>query len=285
MSTQNQAREAISKDSLADAISRRLREKREDLTAQFRPQKVPTRFFAVDDLLPSAWAHRIADAFPRMEQMRLMKSFRETKFTSKSLEQFDPILEQITFAFQDARVIAEVEAITGMKQQLPDTKLYAGGLSSMARGHFLNPHIDNSHDSGRKLYRTLNLLYYCAPDWRPENGGSLQLWDERVREAVTIPSLFNRLVVMETNRKSWHSVDRIRIDGNRRCVSNYYFSPLSPEGHDYFHVTSFSAPPDEPLKRVVATLDTLLRSSVRKLFADGVGARDLYEKPADPEKK
>ncbi len=27
--------------------------------------------------------------------------------------------------------------------------LYAGGLSMMFEGDFLNPHIDNSHDAGR----------------------------------------------------------------------------------------------------------------------------------------
>jgi Rps23 Pro-64 3,4-dihydroxylase Tpa1-like proline 4-hydroxylase len=281
MGTTNQSLDL--KSVMAETIAGKLRENRAKLKAEFQPASapaIPTRFFVIDDLLPPDLAQQIADAFPGTEKMRLMKSFRETKFTSKNLDQFDPILEQITFAFQDSRVIAEIEAITGMQRQVPDTKLYAGGLSSMSRGHFLNPHIDNSHDSSRKLYRTLNLLYYCAPAWNPINGGSLQLWDARVRSAVTIPSLFNRLVVMETNRLSWHGVDRILIDGNRRCVSNYYFSPVSTEAHDYFHVTSFSAPPGEPLKRVLATLDNLLRSTVRKLFAQGVGAKDLYEKPS-----
>jgi len=43
---------------------------------------------------------------------------------------------------------------------------------------------------------------------------------------------FNRLVLMNTNRTSFHSVRPIRGCGplTRNCVSNYYFSPLSPEG-------------------------------------------------------
>jgi Rps23 Pro-64 3,4-dihydroxylase Tpa1-like proline 4-hydroxylase len=44
----------------------------------------------------------------------------------------------------------------------------------MANGDFLNPPLDNSHGSGRKLYRTLNLLYYVTPGWRPKYGGGLK---------------------------------------------------------------------------------------------------------------
>ena len=86
----------------------------------------------------------------------------------------------------------------------------------MAKGHFLNPHLDNSHDGEQKNYRVLNLLYYVSPDWKPEFGGNLELWDESVKKPVEIPSLFNRLVLMSTNDKSWHSVNEVRIDRPRR---------------------------------------------------------------------
>ena len=33
-----------------------------------------------------------------------------------------------------------------------------------------------------------------------ENGGNYELWDESVNNHILVPSLFNRLVVMETNR-------------------------------------------------------------------------------------
>ena len=137
-------------------------------------------------------------------------------------------------------------------RHIPDSRLYAGGITMMTRGDFLNPHIDNSHDGERKLYRMLSLLYYVTPDWKPEYGGSLELWDDAVKKAVVIPSLFNRLVIMETNRHSWHSVNPVRSDGWRCCVSNYYFSEHSPDGSDYFHVISFSARPDQTFRRWIS---------------------------------
>src|SRR2546430_2237403 len=91
----------------------------------------------------------------------------------------------------------------------------------------------------RSRYRILNLLYYTSPDWAEEYGGNLELWPNGPKATPhTIHSKFNRLLVIATNRNSWHSVSKIRVQRNRTCVSNYYFSPLSPEREDYFHVTS-----------------------------------------------
>lgn len=114
----------------------------------------------------------------------------------------------------------------GFKKIEPDPKLYAGGLSMMFSGDFLNPHIDNSHDGDRHRYRRLNLLYYVSPGWNLRNGGNLELWDEARIKPKTLVALENRLVVMETNKISWHSVSKVEIDRPRCCVSNYYFSEV-----------------------------------------------------------
>jgi Rps23 Pro-64 3,4-dihydroxylase Tpa1-like proline 4-hydroxylase len=239
--------------------------------------EVGVRSVVLDDLLPHPIAEQIYKAFPGHELMRLMDSFRERKYTSKSFEKFNPLMADITFAIQDPRVVTIVEKITGIKNQIPDSHLYAGGLSAMGRGHFLGPHIDNSHDGQRKHYRTLNLLYYVTPNWSLECGGNLELWDHRVDRCTTIVSSFNRLVIMETNPWSWHSVSEVAVDHLRYCVSNYYFSPISPTGQDYFNVTSFSARPEQKLLRAVAWADNKLRQAVRFIAPDGVGKKDIYQ--------
>jgi len=240
---------------------------------------VGVRYVVIDDLLPVEVALAIAKAFPDGDQMRLMDSFRERKFTSKAFDQFDPILGDVTFAFQDPRIVKIVEEITGIAEQVPDSLLYAGGLSAMAKGHFLGPHIDNSHDSSREYYRTLNLLYYVTPDWDEPNGGNLQLWNRDVSRNVTIHSCFNRLVLMETTPSSWHSVNEVRADGLRKCVSNYYFSRRSPTGVDYFNITAFSAPPSKPILRLWSHVDAGLRQLVRKVRPLGLGPVDIYDGP------
>jgi Rps23 Pro-64 3,4-dihydroxylase Tpa1-like proline 4-hydroxylase len=268
-----------SQEQLVALICARLHDQEKHLAQAFAAsaKEVGVRFFALDDLLPLDVAEAIAQFFPEPGNMRLMDSFRERKYTSKSFDTFHPLMKSITFAFQDPRVVAIVEKITGIQQQIPDSSLYAGGLSAMTKGHFLGVHIDNSHEGSRQYYRTLNLLYYISPDWRPESGGHLQLWNSDVRREVTITSKYNRLVVMETHPLSWHSVSKVQIDGVRRCVSNYYFSPVSPTGSDYFNVTSFSAPPSEPVRRLVLKLDATLRYVVRFFVPDGLGRKDVYQ--------
>ena len=265
-------------EEFARLIAGRLERDADRLRRDFAPPApgVPARVLAVDDLLPADIARGFRPCFPPRERMRRLSSFRERKYTFKQLDEVPSLLRDITFAIQSPRVVAAVERITGMPEQVPDPRLYAGGISLMARGDYLNPHIDNSHDGERRLYRTLNLLYYVTPGWEQAFGGHLELWDDGVRRPAVVASRFNRLVIMETNRHSWHSVSPVVADGERCCVSNYYFSPRSPEGADYFHVTSFSARPEQPLRRWLAAADNAARMGVRRVFRMGLGRKDLY---------
>ena len=271
----------LTRDALVGLIVKRLESVEVNLRESFEKSvaQVGVRYCAIDSLLPKEIAQRIQESFPRVDQMRLIDSFRERKYTSKNFDEFDAIMADVTFAVQDPRVVQVVERITGIKDQIPDSNLYAGGLSAMGLGHFLGPHIDNSHDALRKHYRTLNLLYYVSPDWTLENGGNLELWDREVRRSVTIVSRFNSLVIMETNPWSWHSVKGVQADRLRCCVSNYYFSPTSPTGQEYFNVTSFSARPEQKFLRAVSWMDNKLRQFVRHVAPSGLGQKDLYEKP------
>jgi Rps23 Pro-64 3,4-dihydroxylase Tpa1-like proline 4-hydroxylase len=264
---------------LAGIITDRLNRDFDDLRKAFlRRDQVHTGYFVVDDLLPEEVARSIYQAFPAHSAFRRLESFREKKSTSKDLGNLPSILSDITFALQARGVIDAVERITGIPQQLPDPYLYAGGLSMMVKGDFLNPHIDNSHDKDRKNYRTVNLLYYVSPDWSAESGGNFELWDTNIRKPVEIVSRFNRLLVMETNTRSWHSVNEVRVDRPRCCVSNYYFSPLPVEGYEHFHITAFSARPEQKVRRLVAAVDTAARTGVRAVVRLGLGKKDIFVK-------
>lgn len=265
------------REKLAGYIVERIDRNFDSLRRDFERDKgVTARSVVIDDLLPDEVAREIATSFPESSKMRLLDSFREKKRTSKALDDFDPLISEITFAFQDSRVIEIISRLTGLRDAHGDPKLYAGGISAMSKGHFLNPHLDNSHDHEQRLYRVLNLLYYCTPDWNPEDGGNLELWDEAVKTPLEIPSLFNRLVLMETSARSYHSVNEVRGSRVRRCISNYYFSPHSPNPYETSHVTYFKARPDQRVMRFVTGLDSGIRTLVRKFFRKGFTKKDLY---------
>lgn len=250
---------------LADLIVERVTGEQEQAAKRFASSG-PIRHTLIDDLLPDELATRLHDAFPRREAMVLKRSLREDKYVGAQMDQYEPILEEATYAFQDDRVVTLVGAITGLPELFPDINLYAGGISSMETDQFLNPHVDNSHDMERQQWRVLNLLYYVTPNWTGDDGGSLELWPDGPRgEAIVIESRFNRLVLMETHGRSWHSVSRVTARVPRRCLSNYYFSPISVRLEDRYHVTSFRGRPGESMRDLALRADSAARWTVRKL--------------------
>jgi Rps23 Pro-64 3,4-dihydroxylase Tpa1-like proline 4-hydroxylase len=250
--------------SIADLIAMRLEGHAPEASGQWRDSG-PVNHAIIDDLLPEDLAHRIRAAFPAGGSMKIKRSLREFKHVSAQMDRHDPVLEECVYAFQDPRVVDAITRITGLSSLEPDELLYAGGISMMSRGHFLNPHIDNSHDKQRERYRVLNLLYYVSPRWTLQHGGNLELWPDGVKAPQqTVESRFNRLVLMITNEHSWHSVSKVLADDQRCCVSNYYFSKYPAQDQDYYHVTSFRGRPDQPLRDVVLIADNALKNGIMK---------------------
>lgn len=268
----------LTRQAMAEHIAKRLRDSEEQLRLQW-VDSAPISYCVIDNLLPVEWVRQIRDAFPQGKDMVLKQSLRELKYVAAQMSRYNPLLEESIYAFQAAPVVQLVEQITGLQALEPDELLYAGGISLMAPGHYLNPHVDNSHDKFRQRYRVLNLLYYVSPDWNLQKGGNLELWPQGPKgPPITIVSEFNRLVIMVTHEGSWHSVSPSVAAEDRCCVSNYYFSQKPVGGRDYFHVTSFRGRPEQPVRDVVLRADIWLRSMVRKLFPKGIRENPHYYK-------
>ena len=262
----------------ARLIAQRLERDEAQLAAKWQAPGL-IRTMVVDELLPDAEARAVYAAFPPVGDMLKRHSLRESKYFAAQLDRHNPLLEEILFAFQERPVLQLLERITGISDLLPDPNLYAGGISTMVKGSFLNPHLDNSHDARQKHYRVLNTLYYVTPEWNEAGGGSLELWDAGPRgRPRPIPSRFNRLVMMETNRRSWHSVTPIRVDGRRTCVSNYFFRDKSLEGEDYFHATSFRGRPEQPGRDLLLRADNALRTAILSVVK--VPTKHIYKRKA-----
>ncbi len=271
---------------IADQIVGRLRDRQVDLQAEFfHPGRIRT--FVVDDLLDEDLARQVHAAFPPVDAMMRRRSIREDKYVATQMDRYDPILEEVVFAFQEQVVVDAVADITGIAGLEGDRRLYAGGLSAMTRGQFLNPHIDNSHREDLDSYRILNLLYYATPGWESDEGGHLQLWDEGMGgDRRSVACHFNRLVVMATSTRSWHGVSAVEAtERTRTCVSNYYFSrrPVGNRGEvvsgEYFHVTTFRGFPGQVGRNAVLVADGLARRALRRVFRRGVVAtKQVYRR-------
>ncbi|HYE79276.1 MAG TPA: 2OG-Fe(II) oxygenase [bacterium] len=250
----------LNRTQYADLILQRLEPDRERLRAEFNtPGNI--RAAIIDDLLPEPLALELAEAFPTADQMVLHHTLREHKYISAQMNRHDPRIEETLFAFQDPRILRFFGDIMGLDDVRGDDLLYGSGLSLMGEGQVLNPHIDTSHNLAYDCFRVMNLLYYVTPGWQEEWGGNLELYEHGpTRPGRAIHSRFNRLVVMGTHDHSWHGVSPVTHGGQRRCISNYYFSPTPLVAGDSSHVTYFRGRPGERAKDLALTVDSTLRT-------------------------
>ena len=260
-------------------ILQKLQTSQEILKEQYDHSKDRIGYFFIDELLPSDLAKKVAEVFPETGNLYHKISLKESKYVSAQMDRYHSLLEEVLFAFHNENVVNLISKVTGISDLLPDKKLYAGGLSSMGYHNFLQPHLDNSHDKDRNHYRVLNLLYYITPDWRKEFGGNLELWPDGLKgEPIEIHSRFNRLVVMATHKKSWHSVSQVTVNKCRNCISNYYFSEKPLDNNTEFHITTFRGRPGEFLKDKILRVDSFLRMGIRKVFKKGIVENPHYYK-------
>jgi Rps23 Pro-64 3,4-dihydroxylase Tpa1-like proline 4-hydroxylase len=267
----------VNRNQLADLILSKIEKNIDTLVKQFQYSKHEIGFFYLDDLLPEDIALKIFNFFPKPVDMVLKKSLRENKYVAAQMNQYDSMLEEIIYAFQDIRIVTLIAEICVINDCFPDEKLYAGGISLMEEKQYLNPHLDNSHDKERERWRVLNLLYYVTPNWKLEYGGNLELWPNGLKnKQVTIESKFNRLAVMATHNKSLHSVSPVVVNNKRCCVSNYYFSNSPLQATDSFHVTSFRGRPENKITDIILQTDTWLRNGIRKIFKKGIKENPHY---------
>ena len=256
---------------LAELIFNKISNEKERISKQYFASKDKIGYFYIDGLLPEEIAQQIDSYFPEKTEMTRKNNLRENKYVGAQMNKYHSFLEELIYAFQDNKVVGIIKDICSIKSLYPDENLYAGGISSMSKDQFLNPHLDNSHDKDRDKWRVLNLLYYVTPNWEKKYGGHLELWPDGTSQSqITIHSLFNRLVVMCTHQSSWHSVSPVQVDRSRNCVSNYYFSDFPLLENDSFHVTSFKGRPGQYIANQILQLDSFIRMTIRKVFKKGI---------------
>lgn len=261
----------MNRQEIASLIFSKIQENKGKIITQFKEACPEIPFFYVDDLLPEDLVRKLYEVFPKSDEMVLKKSVRENKFVSAQMNLFNPLLEEVIYAFQDPKIVQLIGEICNIESLFPDSNLYAGGLSRMEKEQFLNPHLDNSHDKDRNRWRVLNLLFYVSPDWEITHGGNLELWPNGLKnEPITILSKQNRLAVMATHNNSLHSVSPTKVDKSRCCISNYYFSDNPLREEDSFHVTSFRGRPEQKTTDFILRFDTQLRMLIRKFFKKGI---------------
>jgi hypothetical protein len=222
------------------------------------------RYCWLDNLLPDDVMLAAFSLLPALAGMVRLKNLKERKFVTAELDALAEPIRHLVMALNSRAVADVVARIIGAPYLETDPTFYNSGITAMVPGDFMCPHLDNSHDYDRARRRVVALIYYIAPFWRADYGGSLELWgSDRRRPPQAIDFRGNRLVIMETTDRSWHSVGPILGPLPRVNAISYFYAPET-ERHP-LRLTRFAPWPGHGAQELLFSAEFHLRSLAARL--------------------
>jgi hypothetical protein len=125
-------------------------------------------------------------------------------------------------------MLAFLSLLTGIDNLVPDPTFMGGGIHRTTQGGSLGIHADFNLHPQTKLHRRINLLLYTG-EWRPNEGGELELWARDMSECVqTIQPLFNRAVIFNIDDTAFHGHPGMLLAEERLSFAAYYYTHDRP---------------------------------------------------------
>ena len=215
-------------------------------------QAKPFPSVVIENFLPDKVANRLLDSFPSPEDSFWLDwKKRDTVHQPKKLgighasrlEGAPAYLHNVLFAFNSFPFLNFLEKLTGIQKLLPDPHLYGGGIHQTLSGGKLAIHTDFNHLHELGLYRRINIIFFLNKHWKDSYGGNLELWDENKTQCEKIiEPLFNRLVVFETNKKTFHGHPHPLTTPagiTRKSIALYYYTSEPNKGDAYDRKTDW----------------------------------------------
>ncbi len=218
----------------------------------------PFPFLAMDDFFSKGIADAAAESFLPYDQARLngheFRALNENKKVGiADPAKFPSAITAIADALSSRQFMDDLSYITDIPDLLWDPDFGGGGMHQTGETGWLDVHVDFNFLETRKWHRRLNVLIYLNPGWDESWGGTLELWDRKVKHRVqAFAPIHNRCVIFETSDISYHGVTAVKCPpGEQRCsFAAYYYTEAPPAGwQGEKHTTIFRARPDELWKK------------------------------------
>ena len=150
------------------------------------------------------------------------------KYTESDWGKFGPVTQEFVSACNSGPFLHALSALTGIEGLLADPYLAGGGQHQSVRGARLKVHSDFNVHPSLNLTRRLNMLVYLNDPWEDSWGGSLDLWNADMSQAVvSIPPRLGQVAIFSTTDTSFHGLpDPLDCpDGvTRKSLAFYYFT-------------------------------------------------------------
>lgn len=191
----------------------------------------PFPHVVIDNFLPESVARLALDHFPRQplgSDVNFEMGYAGQHKRQITPEECDTAARQLFHFFNSHPMIKFLEGLTAIQGLIPDPHFTGGGYHETTRGGKLGIHADFRINEQLHLQRRLNLIIYLNEGWKPEWGGSLELWDREMKARQhDVQPLFNRCVIFNTDADSFHGhPDPLTCpdDVRRRSIALYYYT-------------------------------------------------------------
>jgi Rps23 Pro-64 3,4-dihydroxylase Tpa1-like proline 4-hydroxylase len=196
----------------------------------------PFRHILIRDFLADSFLGPVSACFPEPVEAEMLSEFgdRSLKHTVEDLSALGEPFQQWDAMLKSKGFIAWLETVTGMSNLIFDPTYVGAGTHNNFCGQSLDMHIDFNRHPVNGLHRRLNLIVYLCPEWDLSWGGCLKLqkdaWDRMGQQQERVyPPFMNHAVLFETNERSWHGFDEIKLPEDkqhlsRRSLTVYYYS-------------------------------------------------------------
>ena len=211
----------------------------------------PFPHIVIDNFLNEDSANKVLDNFKitnKWTNLSLVNNYK--KFLLNDRNSMDNNCNEIIEELGSKDFIDNLTRCTGLKNIFLDKDLVGGGLQQSLNGGSLNMHTDfTSHITKKNWRRVLNLLIYFNKNWLDEYNGSLEFWDDKMKNKIKSYSpIFNRCVIFKTDKKSFHGFpDTLNLPDNvsRKSFAVYYF--VEEDKPIKLYPSTFTARPGDKL--------------------------------------
>jgi Rps23 Pro-64 3,4-dihydroxylase Tpa1-like proline 4-hydroxylase len=216
---------------------------------------LPFPHIVIDDFLPAPILEMVLnqiDSVKPEEESVIFDRDQERLKVSFNPDEMNDELRRLFYSFNSRSFIKILENITSIGGLIPDPYFLGGGIHEIKQGGHLSIHADFNHHILMNLERRINVLIYLNKDWKLEYGGSLELWDDKMRgiQQEIVP-VFNRCVIFNTTSNSYHGnpspVNHPDSISRKSIALYYYTSTWSDEKRS--HTTQFQVRPKSNDKR------------------------------------
>lgn len=196
--------------------------------------ETPFKHLYINNFFSNEFANSLLDNFPEIDSTDLWEFSNdpeiEVKMRSKWQSEFD-IPDTIVDAVRILNSSLFLKAVSkkfDIPKLMPDPYFTGGGLNVTVSGGLLDVHVDGNYHDASGLNRRINAILYLNPGWEDGWGGEFGLYNETGDKLIKkIAPIHNRLVVFDTNDKSFHGLpDPLNFPQgqSRKSIILYYYT-------------------------------------------------------------